>query len=78
MMILDSALELMKILDGCNFLLYFCILSYCRAAFSIKSMSCEHFICPRCKMPVSTDESGPNDILVLPNVGFIVCHVQIP
>jgi hypothetical protein len=27
MMVLDSALELMKILDGCSFLLYFCILS---------------------------------------------------
>ena len=27
MTVLDSALELMKILDGCSFLLYFCILS---------------------------------------------------
>ena len=78
MTVLDSALELMKIADGCSFLLYFCILSSCHAAFSIKSISCEHFICPCCKMTVSTNELGPNDILVLPNAWFIVCHVQIP
>jgi hypothetical protein len=41
-------------------------------------MSCEHFVCPCCKMTVSTDELGPDDILALPNVGFIFCHVQIP
>ena len=46
---LDSAPELMKIPDGCSFLLtslYFCILLLCHAAFSLMSMSCDHFICP--------------------------------
>ncbi len=76
--VLDSALELMKILDGCNLLFYFCILLSCHAAFSIKSISWEHLSVRVVNAILSTDELGPNGILVLPNVGFIVCHVQIP
>jgi len=32
----------------------------------------------KCHTVVSTDELGPNGIPVIPNAGFIVCHVQIP
>jgi hypothetical protein len=56
--VLDSALELMKILDGCN-LFYFCILLSCHAAFSIKSMSWEHFIFPCCICHSVNGRVGP-------------------
>ncbi len=41
-------------------------------------MSWEHLSVRVVNAVVSMDELGPNDILVLPDVGFIVCHVQIP
>jgi hypothetical protein len=50
--VLDSALELTKIPDGCSFLLmslYLCSLSLCHAVFSLMSMSCDQMICACCK-----------------------------
>jgi hypothetical protein len=84
MTVLDNALGWMKILDGCSFLghvtlfLYSIVMSCIVHSYVYELRGASALKMKEVAYTLSMYEMGSDGILVLPNVRFIVSHVQIP